>query len=311
MVSAGTSAASRRRSRVRTWPVRRCRPLAAAWCRACRLPRRPAPSASPAAGTRFATASARDSAGAALDLFVRRLSARSSARLAVTWRAMASALSSGTPFFSKVPSVRAIRAVSTFSSSGPITLHAQQPRVPGQPRSRIAQTRPPAYSAATDQQQQQPPPVCRNVAERQHDLGDQRDRHLHVVEDRHELRHHVGQQQHQRAEHADHQERRIDQRIDDAAAQAARAFQIIGQAAQRFLQRTAGFAGAHQADVQLGEHAVFLVQRATTAMLPPRTRSRTRSISFLRAFAFGQFQQDAQRAIQRLAGAEQGRRADG
>jgi hypothetical protein len=44
-----------------------------------------------------------------------------------------------------------------------------------------------------------------------------------------------------------------------------RTFQVIGQPAQRFFQRAARFTRAHQADVELGKHAVLFVQRRRQA----------------------------------------------
>ncbi|MNV46729.1 hypothetical protein D3C71_1385730 [compost metagenome] len=142
-------------------------------------------------------------------------------------------------------------------------------------------------------------------ARRQHRAGEPRQGDVQAFIHLCELRHHVTEQEQQRA--ADHQQQdgRVDQRIDHARLEFLAAFQIVGQPLQGFMQAAAGFTGTHHVDVQAREQTVLALHRlrqrcAATHGITDVTDHPTRTR------VFGCVQQDGQRTIQRLAGAEQG-----
>ncbi|KAG1254545.1 hypothetical protein G6F68_010798 [Rhizopus microsporus] len=182
----------------------------------------------------------------------------------------------------------------------------QQPAIQGQAEGRLPGLAFEEQREHGRHHQQQHPPVAHEQAQLQHRVGEPRQRHVQAFVHLRELRHHVAEQEQQRATYHHQQDRRIDQRIDHLALQRAAAFQVIGQALQGFMQAAAGFAGTHHVHVQARKQAVLAFQRGG------QRRTAAHHVADVgdgatRSFILGQPEQDRQRAVQRLAGTEQGR----
>ena len=101
------------------------------------------------------------------------------------------------------------------------------------------------------------------------------------------------------------QENRIGKCVGDAAAQLAAALEVVGKTTQGIVEATTGFTGADEVYIQPREQSMLLLER--------NRQRRAAAHGFADAFehlarvrGFGKLDQDAQRTIERLSGAEQG-----
>ena len=109
-----------------------------------------------------------------------------------------------------------------------------------------------------DHAEHEPPVTGKQMADADQHLGQHRQRHVHPLENGQEFRQHVGHEKEHDpdADHAD--KSRIDQRGGKLRLHLGKLLEMVGHAPQHFDQRTAGFAGAHHVDVQIGEDARLL-----------------------------------------------------
>ena len=224
----------------------------------------------------------------------------------MTLRATCSAPSKGTPFLSNVPSVRDRRAVSSLRTSSPaMRMRSRRSsmarRLSGSASLRRNQAMKKTSPASISHQKccrVEPTPTTMRVSS-----GSSTSMSANICSNCGTT---TTSRTNSETEHHADQEGRIDQGIDHARLERARALEIVGQTAQRVFERTAGFAGAHHVDVEARKRAALRFERIGQGRAAANEVAHALE-QVSRLFALRQIEQDLQGAIERLAGTEQGR----
>src|SRR3990172_3212484 len=164
-----------------------------------------------------------------------------------------SAPRTGTPLLSSVPSVR------------------QKPErgaVPHEPPRRGRQDDAGAEHGHRAGEGQGPPVLHEHGAQRQEDLGRQRNLLVELVEDLGEARDHEREEKDDRAPSDRDQERGVDEGRHERLSELLRRLQEFGEAAERRLQHTALLSGPHHVDVEAGEGARVMLGQGIAERRP-------------------------------------------